>query len=168
MNILLYCLLTPGFCYFQTSIYSIILSSLHTFFHLQIYGNSFQGRSKTHYATKKLNTSVGCLHIFDDIIWFSYNTETKSTQFNCPTLATSFNAFVSTRKIWAWPQQCFQTIFHFREEKADVAVFSWDSGNLYCQLKHSKTFLHCLIFLELLWYAAQTLEDSEEETLFYK
>lgn len=46
VNILLYYLLTLGFCYFQISVYSIILSSLHIFFHLKIYGNSFQSRSK--------------------------------------------------------------------------------------------------------------------------
>ena len=95
---------------------------------------------RTHYATREIKNNVGCLHVFDDVLWFSYNTETKSTQFNCPTLAVSFNAFLFTRKIWAWPQQCFQTIFHFREEKADIAVFFWDSGHLYCQFKHSKIF----------------------------
>lgn len=46
VNILLCYLLTLGFCYFQTSTNSVILSSPRIFFLLQIYGNSFQSRSK--------------------------------------------------------------------------------------------------------------------------
>lgn len=79
-------------------------------------------------------------NVFNDVLWISYNRKTKSTQFNCPTPTASFDAFLFTRKIWAWPQQCFQTIFHLAAEKADAAVFFWDSRHQYCQLKHSKFF----------------------------
>lgn len=95
-------------------------------------------------------------NVFNDVLWTNYNRKTKSTQFNCPTLAASFNAFLFTRKIWAWPQQCFQTIFHLTAEKADAAVLFWDSGHQYRQLKHSKFF-----FFQPAWFfGAQLIFSS--------
>lgn len=39
---------------------------------------------RTHYGTREIKTSAGCLHVFDYILWFSYNAETKFIQFNHP------------------------------------------------------------------------------------
>lgn len=153
----MYYLLTLGFCYFQTSIYSVILNALRIFFHLQVLGNSFPSIFKSSLCYQKIKPSVGYLYIFDGILWVSYNRETKSTHFDCPTLTAS----LFTTKIRARPQQCPQTIFHFREEKADIAVFFCDSGHLYCQLKHSRIISFQPDFLGLICYLAQTLEDLE-------
>lgn len=55
----------------------------------------------------------------------------------------------------------FPNYFHFREEKADIAIFSCDSGICIANSKQSRIIFQP-DFLGLICCLAQTLEDPEE------
>lgn len=64
----------------------------------------------------------------DYILWMRYNRETKSTQFDCPTLTASFNAFLFTRKIWLDHSNVSKLFSTTEKKKLTLQYFSVTLG----------------------------------------
>lgn len=114
---------------------------------------------RTHYATGETKTSVGCLHVFDYILWFSYNTETKAIQFNCPNTSCLLQCVPLHQKNLSLTTAMFPNYFPLQRRK------SWHCSiflGLWASVLPTQTFKHlfisaCLIFFELSWYVAQII-----------